>query len=150
MDTFHFNKESVDESIIDLNRIVSNDSCKMYGSSPVLQVVANDGYNQTEICNKLKDGAAQNSNYDVYTDDELVQSWHIRNSHRFGPCTVVARPGYVFQDMWYMLKKYTDFKKREHYLSYSSIFFHILLFLSTKVQSTKRMSVVKMDSKILS
>lgn len=117
MDTFYFNKESVDESIIDLNRIVSNNSCKMYGSSPVLQVIANDGYNQMEICNKLKDGAAQNGNYEVYTDDELVQSWHIQNSHRFGPCTVVARPGYVFQDMWYMLRKYTDFNKREHYLS---------------------------------
>jgi len=112
MDTFYFNKESVDESIIQLHRIVSEDSVKMYGSSPVLQVIANDGYNQTEICNKLKVGAAENGNYNVYTDDELDEKkWYVRNMHRFGPCTVVAEPGYVFQDMWYMLKKYTDFEK---------------------------------------
>lgn len=117
MDTFYFNKESVDESIIQLHRVVSEDSVKMYGSSPVLQVIANVGYNQTEICNKLKIGAAENGNYNVYTDDELDENnWHIRNTNRFGPCTVVADPGYVFQDMWYMLKKYTDFEKREFLL----------------------------------
>ncbi|XP_055304257.1 ectonucleotide pyrophosphatase/phosphodiesterase family member 5-like isoform X2 [Sitodiplosis mosellana] len=112
MDTFYFNKESVDKSIINLNRVVSKESCNMYGSSPVLQVIANDGYNQTEICNKLKDGAAQNGNYKVYANDDLdEQNWHVRNTHRFGPCTVVAQPGFVFQDMWDMLKKYTDFEK---------------------------------------
>lgn len=113
MDTFYFNKENVDKSIINLNRVVSEESCTMYGSSPVLQVIANEGHNQTEVCARLKGGAAQNGNYKVYTDDELDKHWHIRNAHRFGPCTVVAEPGYVFQDMWYMLKKYTDFDKRE-------------------------------------
>ncbi|XP_031619259.1 ectonucleotide pyrophosphatase/phosphodiesterase family member 5-like isoform X2 [Contarinia nasturtii] len=110
MDTFYFNNESVDKNIINLYRTLSNDSCNMYGASPVFQVIANDGYNQTEICKRLKEGAAQNGNYKVYTDDELDENnWHIRNEQRFGPCTVVAEPGFVFQDLWVMLKKYTDY-----------------------------------------
>lgn len=114
MDTFYFNDESVDESIIDLNRVVSTESCNMYGSSPVLQVVANKGFDQMKICEKLKDGALKNGHYNVYTNEELSETnWNIRNDQRFGPCTVVAEPGYVFQDMWYMLKKYTDFSKRK-------------------------------------
>lgn len=114
MDAFTFNNESYDESIIDLNRVVSADACDMYGSSPVLQVIAKNGYNQNEICNKLKEGGLQNGHYSVYTDDELTEmKWNVRNANRFGPCTVVADPGYVFQDMWYMLKKYTDYDKRK-------------------------------------
>lgn len=113
MDTFSFNREEVDGSIINLNRVVSKDSCDMYGSSPVFQVIARDGFDQTEICLKLKEGAAENGNYNVYFDDELKKRWHIQNSQRFGPCTVVAEPGYVFQDMTDMLKKWTDYENRK-------------------------------------
>lgn len=114
MDAFTFNNESYDESIINLNRVVSTDSCNMYGSSPVLQVIAKNGHNQTEICDKLKAAALQNEHYSVYADDELDgMNWNIRNEKRFGPCTVVADPGYVFQDMWHILKKYTDFDNRK-------------------------------------
>lgn len=123
MDAFTFNNETYDESIIDLNRVVDKDSCDMYGSSPVLQVIAKNGYNQTEICNKLKAAALQNGHYSVYADDELDEmNWHIRNENRFGPCTVVADPGYVFQDMWHMLKKYTDYDSRKYPLICQSFF----------------------------
>lgn len=114
MDTFTFNREDIDDSIINLHRVVSNNSCDMYGSSPVLQVIAKDGFNQTEICNALKRAAEINGNYNVYTDDELgeMKQWHIQNSRRFGPCTVVGNPGYVFQDMTELLKMWTDYDKR--------------------------------------
>lgn len=115
MDDFSFNRETIDDSIINLNRVVSKDSCDMFGSSPVLQVIAKDGYNQTEICDKLKQAAKQNGNYNVYTNSELKlkEYWHIANERRFGPCTVVAEPGHVFQDMTEMLKKWTDYDKCE-------------------------------------
>lgn len=113
MDTFSFNREEIDGSIIDLNRVVGNDSCDMYGTSPVFQVISKDGFDQTEICNKLKEGAKANGNYNVYFDDELKERWHIQNSQRFGPCTVVADPGYVFQDLTEMLKKWTDYENRK-------------------------------------
>lgn len=114
METFYFNDESVDGSIIDLNRVVGAESCDMYGSSPVLQVIARNGYNQTEICNKLKDGAVESGNYKVYTDEELeATDWHIRNPARFGPCTVVGEPGYVFQDYTLVLKKNYNYSDRE-------------------------------------
>lgn len=104
MDTFHFNDENVDGEIIDLYRVVDENECTMYGSSPVLQVVANEGHDQTVICNKLKAGALKNGNYDVYTDDDLDKTnWDIRNERRFGPCTVVGHPCIVFQDIWRLL-----------------------------------------------
>lgn len=117
MDTYYFNHESFDESIIDLNRVVSETSCDMYGSSPVLQVIARDGYNQSEICLKLKSAAKVNGNYTVYMDDELkaIKHWHIENGPRFGPCTVVGKSGHVFQDITALLKKWTDYKTRRFY-----------------------------------
>lgn len=123
MDTFYFNDESVDESIIDLNRVVSAESCDMYGSSPVLQVIARNGSDPSEICEKLKQGALQSGHYKVYTNEELsATNWNIRNDLRFGPCTVVAEPGYMFQDMWYMLRKYTVFDKRKCFKSIQCTF----------------------------
>lgn len=118
MDTYYFNHENVDKNIINLYRTLNNDSCNMYGASPVIQVIANDGYNQTEICNKLKEAAMKNGNYKVYTDDELDENWHVRNEQRFGPCTVVADPGYVFQDQTVLLKKYTDYDKCKCFVTF--------------------------------
>lgn len=110
MDAFTFHNDSIDGSIINLHSVVSEDSCQMHGLSPVLQVVANEGYDQNEICDKLKKGAAQNGHYEAYTDDELDKTkWFIRNEDRFGPCTVVAHPGYVFQDMRPVLEKDPNF-----------------------------------------
>lgn len=115
MDDYRFNRDTIDDSIIDLHRVVGNDSCDMYGSSPVLQVIARDGFDQTELCAKLKRAAQINGNYNVYTNDELKmkEQWHIMNERRFGPCTVVANAGHVFQDMTALLKKWTDYEKRK-------------------------------------
>lgn len=133
MDDFSFNRETMDDSIINLNRIVSKESCDMYGSSPVLQVIAKVGYNQTAICDALKQAAKRNGNYSVYTNSELKlkESWHIENERRFGPCTVVAEPGHAFQDMTEMLKKWTDYEKcklKMTIASYEVHSFHSLLF----------------------
>lgn len=114
MDTFYFHPEYIDGDIIDLYRVVGKDSCDMYGSSPVLQIIARSGYNQMELCAKLKLAAAFNGNFNVYTNDDLKTEkayWYVNNPQRFGPCTAVAEPGYVFQDIRDKLKKFRDYEK---------------------------------------
>lgn len=114
MDTYYFHPEYIDGDIIDLYRVVDKDSCDMYGSSPVLQIVARPGHNQTELCAKLKLAAAFNGNFNAYTNDDLKREkayWHVNNPQRFGPCTAVAEPGYVFQDIRDKLRKYRDYDK---------------------------------------
>lgn len=116
MDYYYFNSEGVDDSIIDLYRVVSNESWYMYGSSPVVQAIAHPGFNQTELCDKLKQAAKVNCNYSVYTDTELIEQkayWHVQNDRRFGVCVVVAEPGHVFQDIRTTLKKYQDYDQCE-------------------------------------
>lgn len=112
MDYYYFNAENVDDSIIDLYRIVGNDSCDMYGSSPVLQIIARPDYNQTELCNKLKEAAQLNGNFSIYTDADLKEQkayWHVHNDRRFALCIAVAEPGHVFQDIRITLKKYSSY-----------------------------------------
>lgn len=114
MDTCYFHPEYVEGDIIDLYRVVSRDSCDIYGSSPVLQIVARPGYNQTELCYKFKLAAALNGHYKIYTNDDLRTKrahWHIYNPQRVGPCTAVAEPGYVFQDIRDTLRGYRDYEK---------------------------------------
>lgn len=116
MDYYYFNSEDVDDSIIDLYRVVGNESWDMYGSSPVVQAIAHPGHNQTELCNKLKQAAEVNGNYSVYTDNDLLEQkayWHVQNDRRFGVCVVVAEPGHVFQDIRTTLKKYENYDQCE-------------------------------------
>lgn len=108
MDTFYYHPEYMEGDIIDLYRMIGRDSCDMYGSSPVLQAITRPGFNQTELCAILKLAAAINGHFNVYTNDDLQTKkpyWHINNPQRFGPCTVVAEPGFVFQDIRDKLRK---------------------------------------------
>lgn len=108
MDTFYYHPEYMEGNIIDLYRIIGRDSCDMYGSSPVLQIIARPGYDQMELCTKLKTAAAIIGHFDVYTNDDLIAKkpyWHVNNPQRFGPCTVVAEQGFVFQDIRDKLRK---------------------------------------------
>ncbi|XP_031618511.1 ectonucleotide pyrophosphatase/phosphodiesterase family member 5-like [Contarinia nasturtii] len=88
-----------DNFIVDLSKYVSYDTCQMYGDSAVMQVVANDGQDIVEICNKLKNGSRQNKHFKAYLNDDLPEYWHVRNERLFGPCTVVAEPGYAFENI---------------------------------------------------
>lgn len=114
MDYYYFNSEDVDDSIIDLYRIVGNVSCDMYGSSPVLQIIARPDFNQTELCNKLKVAAELTGNFSVYTDTDLKEQkayWHVQNDRRFSLCIAVAEPGHVFQDIRNTLRKYSYYDR---------------------------------------
>lgn len=114
MDTYYFHPENIYGDIIDLHLVIEKDSCDIYGSSPVLQVIARPGFNQMGLCDNLKRAAAINGHFKVYTNDDLKTNkphWHIDNEQRFGPCTAVADPGYVFQDIRDELRKYRDYDK---------------------------------------
>lgn len=97
--------------IVDLEEFVSNRSCKMYGDSAVMQVIANDGYDIKDICDDLKAGARKNKHFKAYMNADLPEYWHISNDQFFGPCTVVANPGYAFQNIWTYFKLFPGFRK---------------------------------------
>lgn len=87
---------------IDLYKYVRKDSCEMYGSSPVLQVIPTnlDKKLEAEICKNLTEAADENKNFTVYCGEELPKRWYIQNPDRFGPITVVAKAGHSFQDLY--------------------------------------------------
>lgn len=86
-------------NFLDLFAYVDENVCSMYGSSPVLQVIcSNERHN--EACQNLTIAAEKYGNFKAYTNEQLLERWRIRNEQRFGPCSVVAEPGYGFQDMF--------------------------------------------------
>lgn len=88
------------QNFIDLYVFIDSNVCKTYGTSPVLQVICSDG-KADEACKNLTEGANKIGNtFNAYTDEELPERWFVRNQERFGPCVVVAEPGYAFQDMF--------------------------------------------------
>ncbi|XP_055315155.1 bis(5'-adenosyl)-triphosphatase enpp4-like [Sitodiplosis mosellana] len=87
-------------NFIDLYAWINANKCKTYGTSPVLQVICSDG-KANEACKNLTEGAKTVGNtFNAYTDEQLLDRWFVRNQQRFGPCVVVAEPGYAFQDMF--------------------------------------------------
>lgn len=86
-------------NFIDLFEYVDKNVCSMYGTSPVLQVICNDG-RWDEACKNLTAAAEKLQNFKAYTDEQLPERWRVMNKQRFGPCTVVAEPDYAFQDMY--------------------------------------------------
>lgn len=94
-------------NFIDLYKFIDANACKTYGSSPVLQIICKDG-KDSEACVNVTNAAAMLGTFKAYTDDELFDRWHVRSQQRFGPCTVVAEPGYGFQDMNELAKWFLD------------------------------------------
>lgn len=88
------------QNFIDLYGFIDPNKCECYGSSPVLQVICSDDL-EHEACKNLTEGANLIGNtFKAYTDEQLLDRWFVRNLDRFGPCVVVAEPGYAFQDMF--------------------------------------------------
>lgn len=86
-------------NFIDLYKYIDKDVCKTYGTSPVLQVICQNG-KETEACQNLTKAAEELKTFSAYEENEVLERWHVRNSIRFGPCVVVAKPYYAFQDMF--------------------------------------------------
>lgn len=94
-------------NFIDLFAFIDSNNCKCYGTSPVLQVICENG-KDAEACKNLTDAANTLGTFDAYTDDQLPERWHVRNNVRFGPCVVVAKPYYAFQDMFELAEWFFD------------------------------------------
>lgn len=83
--------------MIDFRKYTDNTSYKMYGSSPVIQIVPNEGQ-LDNVLKGLRTAAKTVGHFNVYTNEELLERWHYRNDKRVGPITVVADPGFIFND----------------------------------------------------
>ncbi|XP_031625464.1 ectonucleotide pyrophosphatase/phosphodiesterase family member 5-like isoform X2 [Contarinia nasturtii] len=93
-------------NIIDLTLFLATDICKMYGTSPVLQIVPNDPSDESEIFTNLTRAAEQNGHFNVYNQYDLPARWNANNARRMGPILAVAEVGYAFQDLLIDFKIY--------------------------------------------
>lgn len=94
-------------NFINLYEFIDDIHCTTYGSSPVLQVVCK-GDKDTEACQNLTKAANSLGTFKAFTDSQLLDRWHVKSQQRFGPCSVVANPGYAFQDMTNLAKWFFD------------------------------------------
>lgn len=83
---------------IDLYQFIGRNEATMHGTSPTLQIVANEPKRQMEICEKLKQIGLNDTRFMAYDIDSMPSRWRVRNSQRFGPCVAVANPPWAFQD----------------------------------------------------
>lgn len=105
---------------IDLTKFIHKKYFKMYGSSPVIQIVPKKtsksksvlNYNmysivyfnwniigmENEIFIKLTKAAENNGNFKMYNQNNLPERWHA-NNRRLGPILAVADVEYGFQDL---------------------------------------------------
>ncbi|XP_031625251.1 ectonucleotide pyrophosphatase/phosphodiesterase family member 5-like [Contarinia nasturtii] len=93
-------------NFIYLDKILANDSFKMYGTSPILQIVPKDPSKEGEIYDKLTKAAEINGHFKVYTPKNIPLRWHANNTRRMGPILAVASHGYGFQDLMETAKIY--------------------------------------------
>ncbi|XP_055843677.1 ectonucleotide pyrophosphatase/phosphodiesterase family member 5-like [Episyrphus balteatus] len=84
---------------INLTDYLEPDSCKMYGTSPILQIVPSEG-KLDYVYETLKNASIVEGHFDVYKSKELLKRWHATNEQRFGPIIAVAKMDYAFQDLW--------------------------------------------------
>lgn len=90
---------------INLTAWLEPNSYHMYGTSPVFQVVPEEGKEQLILTN-LTDASKVNGHFKVYSDADLPDRWKYENQQRCGPITVVADLNYGFQDRYRIAAKY--------------------------------------------
>lgn len=118
-------------NFLDLFAYVDDDDCSMYGSSPVLQVVCKSG-RHNEACHNLTIAAEKYGNFKAYINDELPERWRVKNEQRFGPCVVVAEPGYAFQDMFEYATWFKDNHDVEREFNLKTFIFSFSMFNNEK------------------
>lgn len=84
--------------MINLTAYLEPDTYKMYGSSPVFQVVPIEG-KVDYVYETLKNASKSNGHFDVYKTEDLPARWHASNEQRFGPIVVLGKMNYAFQDL---------------------------------------------------
>lgn len=78
---------------------------RIYGSSPVLQIYPTT-IEVDDLYRILLNASSVEKTFKVYRNKDLPSRWQYRSERRTGPITVVAEPGYAFQDMWKTVRWY--------------------------------------------
>lgn len=95
-------------NVIDLTKIIGNETVKFYGTTPVLQIVPKSPAEIGSIYQKLLKASETNGHFKVYINSTLPKRWHFNNNYRVGPITVVADLKYGFQDMYKAAQYYKE------------------------------------------
>lgn len=83
--------------IIDLRKILREGTWESFGTSPVIQVIPQAGY-EDEVWTTLSN-AARYKPFNVYTNNDVPSRWKVNNERRLGPILAVADPPYAFEDL---------------------------------------------------
>lgn len=98
----------VASNFIDITQWLINGTYTIYQSSPVLQIIPTDNSDGQDIVERLKIGAEENGHFQVYTEENIPERWHLENNQRIGPIILVADLDYAFQDQNTKVKMYYD------------------------------------------
>lgn len=93
------------EKFINIAKYLPNHKEKVFGNSPVLQIVPTTA-EVDDLYEILLNVSEKLGTFKVYRNKDLPPRWHYHNDRRTGPITVVAKPTYAFQDMWKAVKAY--------------------------------------------
>lgn len=88
--------------IIDLRKILREGTWESFGTSPVIQVIPQAGY-EYEVWTTLSK-AARDKPFNVYTNNDVPPRWKVNNERRLGPILAVADPPYAFEDLLELAK----------------------------------------------
>lgn len=101
--------ESISKSnIIDLRKILKNDTYSYYGTSPVLQIIPTIGKEKL-VYDQLVNASKIVGHFKVYTNNDILKRWSYENNVRTGPITIVADINYGFNDLFVSAANYENY-----------------------------------------
>lgn len=83
--------------VIELNKYLSKDSYRMFGSSTTWNLFPNKN-NEEEIYEILKNISTKLNNFKVYKKNEIPEEYHYQNNRRIAPLLIVAEEGWTITD----------------------------------------------------
>lgn len=94
-------------NIIELDQRLTAGTYKFVGSSPVIQVIPNPGYEE-QVWKELSAAAqANDSHFDAYNNDNVPEHWHVNNKRRIVNWAV-SKEGWAFPDLRDLAKWFYD------------------------------------------
>ncbi|RWS00091.1 ectonucleotide pyrophosphatase/phosphodiesterase family member 5-like protein, partial [Dinothrombium tinctorium] len=84
------------ENLIDLSKITNKSLYRLFGSSPVFNVLANEG--KKDLVYKMLVNASKNNHFVVYKREEVPKEYHYSNHRRILDFVIEAEEGYFFSE----------------------------------------------------
>lgn len=85
-------------NIIDLHQLLTPGTYKLVGTSPVIQVIPNEGQRDAIWQQLSTAAAAPDSHFDAYTNANVPERWHVHHNRRL-IIWAVAKLNYAFPDL---------------------------------------------------